>query len=217
MTRFFGNLSDQIDFDQLLSDLTTGMDDTYYAFNKDGSLGEVSPEEREYVEKIHKAGYQDPVYSNTIFYPYYHFSEDIIYKLDKIFGTICTMCWVNKLSTGKVIIPHRDFDDREPILEKFGVIRRFHIHIGTPQPGHVFILNEHAHYMEESGNCYEWNHHLDWHSASNSGLKSKYILSYRGLVPHLEHESRFKDYEYIWSDVAESVRIKIKQPVKLIL
>lgn len=218
MATFFGNLNDQIDFEGLLRSLKSGYQEEFYAFDKDGNVqDDVTPGDKEYVEKINKAGYTDPVGRDMMYYPHYHFDKNLVHQLDEIFGSICTMCWINQALPGRVIIPHQDYDDREQILEAYGTIVRYHVHIGEPQPGHVFILNDHAYYMEKQGNCYLWDHHKDWHSASNSGLIPKYILGYRGILPHSEHAHRFKDYEYLWNETTESVRIKINKPVKVII
>jgi hypothetical protein len=218
MAEFFGNLGDRINFNELVTKLTSGHQDEFYAFGKDGNLTEdVDPNDRNFVERVHAAGYKDPIGCDTFYYPYYHFDEIIVYQLDKIFNSICTMCWIDQVKPGRAVIPHQDYDDRERLLEKYGTLKRYHIHIGDPEPGHVFVLKDHAHHMEAQGNCYLWDDHMDWHSASNSGLTPKYILSYRGIIPHPEHAHRFQDYEYIWSDIEESVRIKIKNPVKVII
>lgn len=217
MATFFGNLSDQIDFEELLRTLKPGYQEEFYAFDRDGNIpDDVNPDDKDYVERIHDAGYKDPICRDMLYYPHYHFNESLVYKLDQIFGSICNMCWINRALPGRVIIPHQDYDDREQILEKYGTMVRYHVHIGEPQPGHVFILDTHAHHMEASGNCYKWDHYTDWHSASNSGFDAKFILSYRGLVPHPEHRHRFEDFDYIWSDIAESVKIKINDPVEII-
>jgi len=218
MSTFFGNLSDQIDFNNLLKNLKTGYQEIFYAFDKDGNIpNSINPEDLEYVEKIHSAGYTDPICRDMLYYPYYHFSESLVYKLDEIFGAVCNMCWITRVLPGRVTIPHQDYDNREQILEKYGTMVRYHIHIGDPHPGQVLILKDHAHHMETQGNCYRWDHYSDWHSDSNSSFVPKYILGYRGIVPHSEYADRFQDCEYMFSDIAESVRIKIKKPVKVIL
>ena len=218
MAKFFGNLSDQIDFDQLLENLKPGYQETFYAFDAEGNIpSDISLEDLEYVTKVHSAGYKDPICNDMLFYPYHHFDETLVYQLDKIFGAVCNMCWIIRTVPGRVTIPHQDYDDREQILEKYGTIVRFHIHISRPSIGHVFVLKDHAHHMEAQGNCYEWDHHTDWHSVSNSSFTNQYILGYRGIIPHPEHRHRFEDYDYIWNDTVESVRIKIKKPVRVII
>lgn len=218
MSQFIGNLSDQIDFDQLMSSLTTGYHEKVYVFDRNGNIPEdINPDDIDYVRQVHEAGYSDPICDDLLFYPHYHFDENLIYKLDRIFGTVCNMCWIECSSPGRVMIPHQDYDDRENILEKYGSIIRYHIHLGKPVPGQVMILKDHAHHMEAQGNCYKWDHHLDWTSGSNSSFTHRYVLNYRGIVPHPEHEDRFKDFNYIWSESSDSVRIKIKKPVKVII
>lgn len=209
MAKFFGNITDQIDLDKLRSSLAVGHQEELYGFNPDGSLPEnLDEEDKEYITSIHAAGYKDPICNDMLFYPHYHFDEQYVYTLDRIFGAVCNMCWVNRAVPGRVIIPHRDFDEREELLEQYGTMVRYHIHIGEPQFGHVFVLKDKAFYMQDQGNCYEWDHYSDLHSASNSGLKNKFLFSYRGIRPN--DPELFEGYEYIWSDIEESVRIKLK-------
>lgn len=218
MAEFFANLSDQIDFDQLLNSLTKGHQEVFYVFDKEGNIpDDINPEDLDYVKRVHTAGYKDPICNDLMFHPFYHFDENLVYKLDQIFGTVCNMCWIDRVCPGRVMIPHRDYDDREQILEKYGTIVKYHIHLGAPTPGHILVVNDHAHHMEAQGNCYKWNHYLDWSSASNSSFTDKYVLNYRGIVPHPEHSHRFNDFDYIWSSTSDSVRIKIKKPVKVII
>lgn len=208
---FFKNLSDEINFDEFMSNLTVGFQEEMYMFDENGNVpDDLEGEDKEFAEKIHKAGYKDPIGCDMLYYPHFHFDEKIVYQLDKIFGTVCTMFWINRALPGRAILPHVDVDEREDELEEYGELIRYHIHVGKPEPGHIFIQGETVFHMEKQGNCYRWDDHRGIHSGSNTGLSPKFLMSYRGLILDPEHRDLFKDHSYIWNGEQETVRIKLK-------
>jgi len=209
MGQFIKNIAQEFDFSRIMEALSTdnAYRDVVKVFDDNGGVRTDLPEGsyfRELSESLYKAGYKDPVWNGLTFYPHTHFDESIVYFLDNMFGTICTQCWINKVSPGKIVAPHRDWDDREDLLKEYGTAVRYSIHLGEPDPGHVFWLENYCHYLEEHGNLYKWNDPLSIHGGSNSGLTNKYLLVYRAIIPY-----EVFNFEYVWQTDNDSVKIRL--------
>lgn len=205
MATFVGNLSHIIDFKKVLADLRSGFaEDTVIQDDHGNLIAEASSDER--WVKLHEAGYPGMVCSGTIYTAHHHFDESIVDKLDEYFGTICVRMLISEFSPGNGTPMHFDrVREDDPDLEKkileMGTLEAYHIHIGDPEEGHTFIINDKCHYLEESGNCYKWDNYNDWHCSTNNGFTKKYLLSYCGLKPY----KPLPEYSYRFHDDIEQV------------
>jgi hypothetical protein len=210
MAKHIGNISKEFDFSGIIKsilDESNGHRDIVTVFDKDGNPRSDLPEGsflRKLTEDLYKAGYKDPVWNGITYYPYTHFPEDIVYFLDKKFGTICTQCWINKVKPNAGVAPHRDWDDREEELSKWGESVRYSLHLGDPDPGHIFWIEGQCMYMQPQGEIYQWDDPLSLHGGSNSGYTNKYLLVYRGIKPYKKF-----DFEYVWQNDNDSVKFKL--------
>lgn len=211
MATYFGNISDEFDLNLIMSQLTNSKGyggDIYYFKDYDKHLELYrktgSPSDMSWIESLYNAGYKDPISTATTHNPGAHFSEDIIYFLDKRFGTYCAQSWVNKLPPGKFIPLHVDNDHKDH-LAKYGTLETYSIHLGDPDPGHVFFLENTCCYMEPQGTVYKWNDPFCLHAGANLGYTDKYILLYIGLRPHTPF-----NFEYIWSDNMDPIQMKLE-------
>lgn len=199
MATFFGNIAHAYDFRSIIEKVKTsqGYQEWDYLFKDiDKKLAlETLPADSDWILPLYQAGYQDPQWNGLGYSPGIQFEGDVIPVLDKLFGSICTQCWINKLPINRSAPAHRDRDGREEELSKLGTLVRYSIHLGDPDPGHVFWVEGHAHYMEEHGNCYKWDDYLSLHGGSNTGYTDKFIMIYRGLIPYEN-----LDYKYVWSE-----------------
>jgi hypothetical protein len=179
MSKYFGNLSSVIDQYINLRKLENGFVDILNI--QENSENDTTSTAYKIQEMLKSAGYKDPAWEGKSYYPNFHFSKDLVYDLDKIFGTVALNCWISEIPVGKVSPPHYDIDPRENELKSSGEIVRYSIHLGEPVLGHAFFIGDKVHYMETHGSTYKWNNPNELHSASNAGLKSKYMLIYGGI------------------------------------
>lgn len=153
-----------------------------------------------------KSGYSDPIVVGPApFEPGIHFDTSIVYYLDKLLGAVCTQCWLNTLNPGQIAIPHRDRDGREDDLSKLGDLFRVTIHIGEPQYGQFFWIEDTSLYMQPHGEAWQWSSSAALHGGANLSYEKKRLLIYRGLIPNKSF-----DYEYIWGKGENSVLLKLK-------
>lgn len=213
MAKFFGNIADKYDFRKIVEEISSkeGNVEWDYLFQN----LEIKKErihlipDADWAIPLYEAGYQEPFWNGIGYSPGVQFSGDVIKVLDNLFGSICTQCWINKLPVDRLAAAHKDRDGREDELLKLGKLVRYHIHLGDPDPGHVFWLEGKCHYMEEHGNCYQWDDSLSLHGGSNTGYKDKMIMIYRGLVPYDN-----LNFQHVWSEGTgggawDDVRLKL--------
>jgi hypothetical protein len=213
MAKFLGNIADKYDFWKIVQDVKTsdGYSEWDYLFkdiDKKISNMHLYPD-ADWAMPLHSAGYQEPMWNGIGYSPGIQFDGEVIKVLDKMFGTICTQCWINKLPIDRLAAAHKDRDGREEVLLKLGTLVRYHVHLGDPDPGHVFWVENKCHYMEKHGNCYKWENYLSLHGGSNTGYTDKLIMIYRGLIPHEPFE-----FDYVWSEGTgvgawDDVRLKL--------
>jgi hypothetical protein len=208
MSKFLGNVHGSVmDCNELVQSLakTDGYWEEDYMCDSNGNIKEeFQGVHRDHIQKWLAAGYPDPICKGAIYFPHYHFDEKFIYALDNFFGTVCNKCFISEIRPGMIVPPHQDLDMREQQLLKLGDLMAFHVHLGEPEEGHVFMNEGHAHYMEANGNAYQWDSYESWHSGSNTGFTNKYFLTYRGT--RLKYPT---DFTYKWYDYIETVGIVI--------
>lgn len=216
MAKRICNIANDFDFSDIFSDIEKFKDEVmvincieeYKERLKTITQEEMLKESPDYqwVANLVNAGYRDPLWIGPPTYnPSIHFKTDIVYFLDKLFGTYCTQCWINKTLPGSMSCPHFDMDEREEILSKYGTLKRYTIHIGEPDFGHIFVVEGTCMYMQPHGEVYEWDQNLSLHAGANIGLTPKYLLIYRGLVPHEPF-----DYQYVWDEINENNSVRLK-------
>lgn len=196
MAKYIGNLNDVASTEDLVSSLSAGQYELCYLYD---SAGEVKSEfldsvQRENVLNWKRAGYPDPICNGVIHCPHFDFDEQFLYAINQYLGIIADRCAISVTMPGQVIAPHTDVDGREQELRKFGELKGFHIHLGVPVPGHVFMIEDHAFYMEKDGAVYEWDTWDSLHSGANAGLETRYIIAIRGIRPHAP-----LNYKYVWN------------------
>lgn len=194
MVKLIGNINEYLDCDQLLKDLNKGTYEFYTTRDSSGNLDRISqlivndPKADERITKLIKADFAAPICDGHI-YTGCHFPEKYVKKLDEYLGTVCIRIVVSEFGPGKLAAPHYDYArekdyKKELELNKLGTIEGYHVHLGEPEEGHAFMIEEECCYMQPQGNIWKWDNYLSWHSAVNNGFNQKRILSYFGLRPH---------------------------------
>lgn len=210
MAKKIGNIANKFDIEKLLNQLkqSQGYGGDIYHF-EDYELCKKTyertgePRDFEWVSKLYNAGYKDPITHAHTHNPGAHFGQDIIFYLDNLFGTYCAQSWINHLKPGNFLPLHRDYD-RKDHLKEYGTLEMYSIHLGHSDPGHVFILEDHCHYLEPAGEIYRWNDINSLHAGFNIGYTDKYLLLYLGLRPDQPFE-----HEYIWSDDMTPIKMRL--------
>lgn len=204
------NIQQEFDTDKIYQELknSNGYGGDIFFFTEyetllDSYIKTGEPKDMEWVKSLYNAGYVDPITHAYTHNPGVHFCPDIIYFLDNYLGTICLQSWVNELRPGEFLPLHKD-DDNKDHLEELGTIEMYCVHIGDPDPGHLFFLENHCCYMEPPGTVYKWDNRFSLHGGANIGYTNKYILLYLGLRPHESFE-----FEYVWSYNMEPMQIKL--------
>lgn len=216
MAKNLGNISNKFDFTDIFNDLekfkdlevTVNVIEEFKEYEKHSTPEKMLEESSDFqwVGHLVKAGYRDPIWIGPpTFNPSVHFKTDIVHFLDNLLGTYCTQCWINKTLPGSVSCPHFDIDEREEILSRYGVLKRYTIHIGEPDVGHIFVVEGKCMHMEPHGEIYEWDENLSVHAGANIGLTPKYLLIYRGLVPFEPFE-----YEYVWDEIDDNNSVRLR-------
>jgi hypothetical protein len=208
MAKYIGNINEVFSTTELLSSLGEGQYELCYLYDESG---EVKPEfldtvQRENVLNWKRAGYPDPICNGVIHCPHFDFNEKFLYSINQRLGIISDRCAISVTKPGQVIAPHTDVDGREAELLKFGELKGFHIHLGAPVPGHVFMIEDDSYYMQADGAIYEWDNWNSPHSGANAGLETRYIIAIRGIKPYEPF-----DYEYVWNEHnPEYLQFKLK-------
>ena len=120
-----------------------------------------------------KAGY-GPTVSWDMFYPGDHFDVSIVDEFVKWSSmTSYTNAWVSRIHPGFFAPQHWDVQDDEPLPDTI----RYHVHMGQPQFGHIFIAEDKCFYNQQQGATYKWTSRKAWHAGTNCGLVPKYIFN----------------------------------------
>jgi hypothetical protein len=128
-----------------------------------------------------EAGYDE---NNAMEFHHYKPEVDFDNKFVEIFSNFVKatplVVFVSRINPGKCVPWHWDIDPYEGENIKKGELVRYHMHLSNPQPGHVFILEDHAFYYVDQGSVYQWHDRKSWHAGSNCGLVPKYLFSFKG-------------------------------------
>lgn len=207
MAKYIGNLNEVVSTKELLDSLGEGMYEVCYMRDEQGRLKEelLDGVQAENVSNWDRAGYPDPICNGVIHCPHFHFDDKFLHAINQRLNIIADRCAISVTRPGQVIAPHTDVDGREESLRSIGEIKGFHIHIGEPDPGHVFMIENQTFYMQDCGAIYEWDQWDSPHSGANAGLTTRYVIAIRGVRP-----STPLNYEYVWDEnEMEYLRFKL--------
>lgn len=109
-----------------------------------------------------------------MFIPGKQFDERIIETLENYYYFELTNVWISRIHPGRFAPIHWDVHDDEDAI---GDRPRWHTHIGKPQWGHVFIVNNKCLYNRPQGETFRWESRRLWHAGTNCGTTPKYLLN----------------------------------------
>lgn len=190
MAEYLGNTSHLVDWNKFIKELEQVEPMVGYQFEEDRKES-IDPAVAEVRDLWLDAGYvanssKDNPLAWEAWYSGVHFDSsitDILCKELKI--TPIDVSMVTRLIPGRFAPWHWDIRNQETI-DKFNSynkeIVRVHIHMNSPEPGHVFQIDDHVFYNEEQGSMYKWPTWMSWHGGANCGLKPKYQYSIIGVT-----------------------------------
>lgn len=108
------------------------------------------------------------------------FDESLSTTFAESVGVTHIRSWISRINPGCCTPWHWDIDDHEQEYLKLGKLRRFSVHISKPAHGHVFIINDQCHYMQDQGTVFEWDSYKDWHAGMNCGFTPKFLYNFLG-------------------------------------
>jgi len=128
-------------------------------------------------ESLKDAGYTDQMIEFRNYFSGQHFDE----KYTEIFAEFVNakplFCNVNEIRPGKCLPWHWDINSSLEEQSKLGELVRFICFLSKPAPGHIFVTDEDAYYMEPQGAIYQYSDMHMWHAGSNVGLVPKFVLT----------------------------------------
>ena len=116
-----------------------------------------------------------------MFIPGNQFDHNIVDYFCHIVGIKCLSAWISRVRPGNFVPQHWDANDNEEYYNSMDKIVRFHCHIGTPEFGHIFLLEDQIITGLEQGTIVQWPDRKSWHGSCNLGIKNKYLFNIFGV------------------------------------
>lgn len=187
MTTYFGNTGQQIDWDNII----TNIDNMNFDF---GWCPRNITEWRNKAENQYKEPYKTEMqellasmedagldFAFVQIGEYWLKKEDPLLKqFGSIVGATPILAYISVIGPGNGITPHWDIDDNEHQQNSMGRVRRFSCFIEKPAMGHVFIVGDKHLYNQEQGSIWEWDSYKTDHIGANFGLTNKYLFNFLG-------------------------------------
>lgn len=179
---FIGNINSWFDCNKLINQLSNHNGETHNGFIQ---ISASHPEYANYLEHTQlakNAGYdRNDSVKFRHFKPGTHFDNEFVELFSKFVNATPMVVFVSEINPGHMAPWHYDIDQFEQENSSKGEKVRFHVHLSEPQPGHVFILEDHAFYNIPQGNTYQWNNTKSWHAGTNCGMFPKYLFNFKGF------------------------------------
>jgi hypothetical protein len=181
MIKYLGN--SKIDWTTVIRDLESQAPAEIGPKHKEG---DPIPGLKEVVNLWNNAEYKTVAQGGTVgwdmFYPGQNFDADIVdqfineFNLKELIPKVHT-AWISRIHPGHFAPMHWDVQDNEEQLATEPDYVRFHCHIGAPEFGHIFIVDNECLYNQTQGSSYQWDSRKAWHAGTNCGLVPKYIFN----------------------------------------
>lgn len=183
MIDFIGNCSSYVDCQALINELSAKQGKIETGIRDDYDPNHPQVKDYLYLKNLAEVSGYNKAGSVRFehFYPGLDFDQSIADNFGKFVNATPKMIWVSKIMPGYCAPWHWDIIEHENEYRKEGEVVRFHCHLSKPKPGHVFMIENKAFYMEEQGNTYQWNDLRAWHAGSNVGLEPKWLLTFTGV------------------------------------
>jgi hypothetical protein len=183
VSKFIGNCNDKIDWDDVILHLDdnspphrfTGTDNTRVDERNTPDTAENTH------EHMILQGWRDKNFDfNKINWSSYssgdHYNDELVNKVANILNLKedILSSWISCVLPGDCCPAHWDLDSNPDIPGDRLV--RFHIHMSSPAPGQIFIVENEVFHMKSQGDIFMWDHRRQYHSTSNSGFAPQYLF-----------------------------------------
>jgi len=173
MVRSIGTCSHVIDWDNVIRDIEN-IDPEYVGPSH--KRGDNVPGLDPILDMWEQAGYKTVYEGGTagwdMFIPGKQFDQSIVDAWNNYYNLDCKNVWISRVWPGLFAPIHWDVHDDE---EKLPECPRYHCHIGKPQWGHIFIVDDKCLYNRAQGETFRWENRKLWHAGTNCGTTPKYI------------------------------------------
>ena len=182
--KYIGNTGNVINWQRVVDNLATM---TPAHTGPDNSLGDESIVDGFKIEKLWKdAGVKSVSAGGSnqwdMFVINNHFDKSIVDKFCNFVNADVTHCWISRLEPGNMAHWHWDTSSisQQSEFDKIPNIVRYCCFISKPQPGHVFMIEDHCFYNQEQGAVWQWPSRTSWHAGTNFGFENKYLFNFFG-------------------------------------
>ena len=135
-----------------------------------------------------KSGYTDGDSVEFFHYkPGHEYSDDIHTIINDTIGGKVLQSFISEIRQGKCAPWHWDIpslDESRDVVQDYNsddLIRGI-CFISTPKPGQAFMVEDECFYMEPQGSVYRYPSVSSWHAGFNTGLETKFLLTFTALV-----------------------------------
>lgn len=179
---FLGNCSNIIDWNLVIDEIKHQIAPTVAPMRGMGYSKrvpdkiELSDEFEKTIEIWNTAGYKATDEGGSVewhmFYPDLNFDKAVVERFCNYFNIQSyNNCWISVIHPGNISPWHID---QYKIVEGN---KRYHCQIGTPEMGHIFMLEDTYFLSGTQGDTYAWNDPKAWHSGVNAGKTPKFLFN----------------------------------------
>jgi hypothetical protein len=182
MIEIIGNTKTKIDWNNLIS-ILENKEPTYIGprHRKDDDIIGI----KDIGKKWDDAGYTLINEGGTVGWDMYLPRNDFDFSIVETFCDIVKIdpinAWISRVRPGHFVPQHWDANDNEEKYNAMANLVRFSCHIGPPEFGHIFLLENELFYNMPQGTIVKWPARTSWHGSFNIGLQNKYLFNIFGI------------------------------------
>jgi len=181
MSKYVGNTSHLVDWDNLINKLST-MEPAYVGpRHKKGDPIKgldlvIAQWERAKHIKISDGG----TCGWDMFFEHSHYPIDITHTISNYLNISPINAWISRVNPGYMSPWHWDANDNEELYNTYDDLVRFSCHISKPAVGHAFTVDNSCITNYNQGDVFQWESRKSWHAGVNFGYTPKYVLNIFG-------------------------------------
>lgn len=179
MLNLYGNISNELDCDALISQCKTNTVIPYTGHMDLPSDSKYYSEYKRQTDAAVNAGYNTSV-EFSHYYPIQHYDNTFTEIFESFTNTKHFLSFVSEIKPGKCAPWHWDIN---PWLDDYPDSKfvRYVCFIDKPKHGQGFMIEDTCFYLEEQGNVYQYPKLDSYHAGFNAGLETKFLYTYTGI------------------------------------
>jgi hypothetical protein len=116
-----------------------------------------------------------------MYLPGKNFDHRVVDEFCNFVNADVSFAWIANIHPGCMAHWHWDTSGKEEeLFEKIPNMVRYCCFIMKPQPGHVFMTDDHAFAYTAQGDVWQWTDRKQWHGGVNFGFDEKYMFHFIG-------------------------------------